>query len=381
MAAPKVSILCLTYNQANFVRQMLDSLLMQKTNFDFEILINDDASDDGTKEILKEYEKKYPDIIKLNLQKENLYSQGIRGMVVRFLLPKARGKYIALCEGDDYWTDPKKLQLQVNFLEKNSEYALCFHPVRVFYENGEEQEYIYPEDKKASSFTVEELLKRNYIQTNSVMYRKRETYNSMPTNIMPGDWYLHLYHAQYGKIGFINKVMADYRKHAGGIWWNTYANKDEFWIKQSLAHMALYDELLKLYGSSSEYKAILHQNITNLLTSLIDVDTRKQGKLLKTVLGTFPFIAESYIASIIKQNQELKNILVKLEAENKNLKEQIKHLAIVVADREHRLASKTNEADEYLYQLNAIRNSRTWRYVQKAATLKTAVKKIKKIKK
>ena len=103
-----VSISCITYNQAHFIRQCLDGFLMQKTTFSFEVLIHDDASTDGTTEIIREYESKYPEIIKPLYEKENQWTKGRRGSAV-FNYPRAKGKYIALCEGDDYWIDPLKL--------------------------------------------------------------------------------------------------------------------------------------------------------------------------------------------------------------------------------------------------------------------------------
>nr|WP_288834192.1 glycosyltransferase [uncultured Flavobacterium sp.] len=120
-----VSISCVTYNHAPFIKTCLDGFLMQQTSFAFEVVIHDDASTDGTREIIEEYTSKYPDIFFPMYQKENQYSQGIRGMMARFNFPRCRGKYIALCEGDDYWTDPLKLQKQVDVLENNPEYKFC----------------------------------------------------------------------------------------------------------------------------------------------------------------------------------------------------------------------------------------------------------------
>ena len=125
---PLVSILCQTYNHENYVRSALDGFLKQKTNFTFEILIHDDASTDQTANIIREYEKMYHNVIKPIYQEENQYSKGV-GIATELQFPRARGKYIAICEGDDYWTDPLKLQKQVNFLEENAEYGLVYTDV------------------------------------------------------------------------------------------------------------------------------------------------------------------------------------------------------------------------------------------------------------
>ncbi|MEN8251933.1 MAG: glycosyltransferase, partial [Bacteroidota bacterium] len=123
---PVVSVCCTAYNHEHYIGEAIDGFLMQETDFPFEILIHDDCSTDETAKIIRNYEKKYPNIIKPIYQRENQYSKGIRvNPIFNFL--RAKGKYIALCEGDDYWIDPLKLQNQIEFLEKNDEYSMCYH--------------------------------------------------------------------------------------------------------------------------------------------------------------------------------------------------------------------------------------------------------------
>ncbi len=112
---PLVSICCITYNHEDFIRDAIEGFLMQKTSFPIEIIIHDDASTDNTANIIEEYANKYPDLFVTILQSENQWSKGGGSIYARFVYPRARGKYIALCEGDDYWTDPLKLQKQVDF--------------------------------------------------------------------------------------------------------------------------------------------------------------------------------------------------------------------------------------------------------------------------
>src|SRR5690606_24868156 len=119
MTKPLVSICCITYNHVKYIRQCLDGFLIQKTNFSYEIIVHDDASTDGTAEIIKEYVKRFPNIFIPICQTENQHSKGIRGVFAKFVFPKSNGKYIAMCEGDDYWTDPLKLQKQVDILESD----------------------------------------------------------------------------------------------------------------------------------------------------------------------------------------------------------------------------------------------------------------------
>lgn len=127
MNTPLVSICCITYNHAQFIRKCLDGFLMQQTDFPIEILIHDDCSTDGTTEIIREYEAKYPDLIFPLYEEENQYQQSKAAEIDLYNYRRARGKYIAYCEGDDYWTDPLKLQKQVDFMEANPEYSVCFH--------------------------------------------------------------------------------------------------------------------------------------------------------------------------------------------------------------------------------------------------------------
>ena len=131
-----VSICCLVYNHEKYLRQCLDGFVKQKTNFKFEALIHDDASTDNSQNIIREYEKKYPEIIKPIYQTENQYSKRA-GVTWKIQFPRAKGKYIAMCEGDDFWTDEFKLQKQFDALEQNKDCVFCSHIVRCVAENGE----------------------------------------------------------------------------------------------------------------------------------------------------------------------------------------------------------------------------------------------------
>ena len=257
----KLSILCLTFNHAQFIRKALDSFLMQQTNFDFEILIHDDASRDETAKILHEYKSKYPDIIELLIQKENQYFTE-KDYIKTFISPFIKGQYVALCEGDDYWTDPLKLQKQVDFLDAHPECSICFHPVKVVWEDKSQKDRIFPTPSfrfRKKITTLQDLLKHNYIQTNSVVYRWRfhkDSLNLIPDDILPGDYFLHLLHAQTGKIGFIDDVMAVYRKHAGGLW-NGAGKTDEWFSRCGYKHMNFYRQLEKHFNISMREKLIV----------------------------------------------------------------------------------------------------------------------------
>ena len=219
----KVSVLVTTYNHENFIAQAIESILMQKTDFDFEILIGEDDSEDQTRTIVKNYKIRHPDRIKifLNDRKNVIYYNGKPTGKWNFLnlLINARGKYIALCEGDDYWIDPFKLQKQVAFLDGHPECAICFHNVRIALEDGKQKSFNHHLYGQKEIFTLEDLLRGNFIHTCSVLFR-RGLFNDFPQwyyECQMGDWPLHVLNAQHGHIGFINTAMAVYRDHGAGI--------------------------------------------------------------------------------------------------------------------------------------------------------------------
>jgi glycosyltransferase involved in cell wall biosynthesis len=192
---------------------------MQKTNFPMEVLINDDASTDGTADIIREYEQRYPEIIKPVYQTENQWSKGV-SISRTFNFPRVQGKYMALCEGDDYWTDEYKLQKQVDFLEANEDVSICFHPVKVY---DEEQGIFIPNTTVPDVPEITDinyLASGQYINTLSVMYRVNQQVfidlNMFPPLIIE-DYPLHMLFAKYGKIRKLQDTMAVYRMHKGGI--------------------------------------------------------------------------------------------------------------------------------------------------------------------
>ncbi len=165
---PLVSICCLTYNHEKYIHDAIEGFLMQKANFEFEILIHDDASTDGTTEIIKEYEKKYPGLIKPIYQTENQWSKGIKPFF-KDLFPKAKGKYIALCEGDDYWVDPYKLQKQVDFMEANPKYGVVYTGIYRLFQNSNK---LFPSKIHDSEYKFEDLILFNPVYTLTTCIRK-----------------------------------------------------------------------------------------------------------------------------------------------------------------------------------------------------------------
>lgn len=216
---PLVSIICTAYNHEAYIKDALEGFVMQKTNFQFEIIVHDDASTDNTASIVKSYELKYPELFANIYQIENQYSKG-NGDVGRTVYGAARGKYIALCEGDDYWTDPFKLQKQVDFLEANDDYSICYHRVKELFPNGKCLPEIMNKSNKEETFTIYNLAKSNFIHTPSVIFRK-ENINKLPNWFKEspiGDYPLHMLNAKCGKIKYLPELMAIYRIQGQGNW-------------------------------------------------------------------------------------------------------------------------------------------------------------------
>lgn len=210
---PLVSINCITYNHELFIRDALEGFLMQKTDFEFEILIHDDASTDNTANIIREYEAKYPDLIKPIYQTENQYSKGNNPNRV-YQFPRAKGKYIAMCEGDDYWTDPLKLQKQVDFLETNEEFSACVHQYDFLVNN----ELIKSHSLLEQNLTVQNILNVHVpFQTASVVFRRKLIENIKFPKVLSGDLFLFVLFTLNGKLKFFPESMSIYRKHSSGI--------------------------------------------------------------------------------------------------------------------------------------------------------------------
>lgn len=217
VVSPLVSIICNTYNHVNYIRQCLDGFLMQETNFPIEILVHDDASTDGTADIVREYEDKYPDLIKPIYQTENQYSKGVK-VSLKYQYSRAKGKYIALCEGDDYWTDPLKLQKQVDFLETHKDYVICGHKFRSFLQN--ESRFISIDQNESGTYTLEDFTSQQRFCSTLTVVFKRASINLQELNEYPflidSIWFFYILKAGNGYC--LNDTMAVYRLHGGGIW-------------------------------------------------------------------------------------------------------------------------------------------------------------------
>lgn len=247
-----LTIRCITYNHEPYIRQCLEGFVMQKTNFRFEAIVHDDASTDGTADIIREFADKYPGIIKPIFETENQYSKH-DGSIRRIMDAHTHGKYVAICEGDDYWTDPLKLQKQVDFMEGHPDHSLCFHAhFREYADGRKELDARY--DKNIEFCPVKDAILGGggYMATNSMLFRKELGINNFPKwacEAPVGDLPLMLVLIERGYIGYLNFNMSTYRLNSIGSWTNLLSS-----INFKKSHIRKMKRVLKEFDEWSEYK-------------------------------------------------------------------------------------------------------------------------------
>ncbi len=268
-----VSICCVTYNHEKYITETLEGFVSQKTNFPFEVLIHDDASTDKTADIIKEYEKRYPSIIKPIYQVENQYSKNVK-IQKTYNYPRVKGKYIAFCEGDDYWCNPNKLQMMVNSLEKHADCSICHHAVNIIKENGEYTGDYFPRYKSIKDGVIpsKEYLslilytKTLYLlqfQLSGVMVRteilnrfiKNRPEYTLKSDV--GDITLFLYMGLVGNAFYISERMSSYRSGSIGSWNSRNCGT----IDKKVRHLEIEINMLDSYDEYSN--KIVHEAVVD----------------------------------------------------------------------------------------------------------------------
>lgn len=248
---PLVSIHCITYNHEKYIRDALEGFVMQKTNFKFEAIVHDDASTDNTAAIIQEYAEKYPEIIKPIFETENQYSKH-DGSLTRIMNAACKGKYIALCEGDDYWIDPYKLQKQVDFLESHPDYSMCW--TDGFIEmNGKQKAYNrYSENCQSP---LEDIIANggDFIPTCSIILRENVIKNMPPKakGYFCGDYPLQMWSAYIGKVFYIKEQTCVYRFLTVGSWSYNFSKETKV---QRVKHFEDEKNLMEAFNELFEYK-------------------------------------------------------------------------------------------------------------------------------
>jgi len=288
---PIVSVICTTFNHESYIRQALDGFVMQQCTFPVEVIVHDDASTDKTGEIIKEYVKKYPELIKPILQTENQYSKGFNVWADLFT-KEAKGKYIALCEGDDYWTDSNKLQKQVDFLEANPEFSLCCHRYKTYDEeskkwNNDYCNHLFKENMDGLEYDCEFHFSKCWITKTMTVIFRREALNlsSWLKYKDTRDVQLFYFLLKIGKGYCMNYDAAVYRIHSGGIHskisdikkamlgYNIYTelyynNREDAFLKQKAmkGRNVLYNDIIQRI-MKNQFSTILFVSILGFLNN------------------------------------------------------------------------------------------------------------------
>ena len=304
---PKVSVFVMVYNHEAYLKECLDGILMQQCNFNFDVVVGEDASTDNSRKILLDYQKNNPGKFKLLLQEKNIGAMANQMAV----LNACDGKYVAMCEGDDNWTDPLKLQKQVEFLEANTDFSICFHKVKVLFENNEKNSRFIPENIPDVT-TLEHLAMGNYIPTCSCVYRNisNPQFLSIVEKCLIGDYPIHLMNALNGKIRYFDENMASYRVHNGGI----FESKSTLFKLKTLIDtldilIGNFDEKVNTVLAYTQLNTMLEFNYTSM--SLENNTSIKLDYIPKSVAIVYDdqksMINKQYTELLAKHN-ELKRI-------------------------------------------------------------------------
>lgn len=301
-----VTVRCITFNHAQYIRQCLDGIVMQKTNFRFEAIVHDDASTDGTADIVMEYAKKFPHIIKPILEKENQYSKGGFGLINTIMEDNySYGKYIAECEGDDYWIDPLKLQKQVDRLDSYPE-VTCVHTgfYTIDKEGNEIERPFYQEcmRKSHNGNILRTLINGNYVMTLTTMYRRDVIYSDIYQNCPAKfDYTMTFAAAMLGDFVYLPEKTACYRRTPGSAMERMHSDLSDPLIS---AHKEVYSYFSKLIVEKKELPIIVRFFVRlHILVHLLKI---KDDICLKSILkkdwmskALFPF-ASIYIMLLRK---------------------------------------------------------------------------------
>ena len=275
----KVSVLCAAYNHEEYLRQTLDSFVNQKTDFPFEVLVNDDASTDSTGDIIREYAARYPEIIRPFYQKENLYSRRINLYDVVFF-PACRGEYIAVCEGDDYWNDPEKLQLQVDWLDAHPEYSACVHnSIGRFSDQPDKVLFAQDGDRDIPFEQVVQGMSHAY-HTSSILARREFILN-------PPDYRDVAYHKGYftdyaigvrlglsGKVRFLDRCMSVYRIGSNPSAWSRGVGQEYHKLKRFVSGEIAMLKTVKQHPLTPEQEAAIDQVLLEREYELLYIEGR-----------------------------------------------------------------------------------------------------------
>ncbi len=291
----KVSVLTITYNHEKYIAQAIESALNQDVTFDYEIIVGEDYSTDGTRTIVRSFSERYPTRIRLFLPNQNLGAGGNR--IFAHILQMAQGEYLAYLDGDDYWTSPHKLQKQVDFLDSHPECSMCFHNVLVSDEAEGSPPYPFNSADQKQLLSTEDLLAGNLIQSCSAMIR-RSALPCFPEwlySLDATDWALYILASLHGSVGYLNDVMGIYRRHHGAMFYRLtraeHLERAIHFYEQFLGRIgSAYDEIVRRERSKRMFDLAMAYEQAH--------DFKKSGDFLERCISDHPLWLEGYVPEV-----------------------------------------------------------------------------------
>jgi glycosyltransferase involved in cell wall biosynthesis len=285
-----VSVIMITYGHEKFIEEAINGVLMQDSNFSIELIIANDCSPDKTDQIIQSILKKHPKADRINYLNRDKNIGSMNNFISA--LKEAKSKYIALCEGDDYWTDPFKLQNQIQFLESNKDYSMTCHNAKIIYQNSNKKPINYSLNNFSKDINIHTILEKWEIPTASMVFR-REYVISLPdwySEIYSGDFSLALILNYYGKIRFFNNIMSVYRvDYFGSSASAIYRNKGFFVLNQHIKLLCHFNKYSKF-----KYSNIINKRIISIKKEIKFLELKEKGLFIAFFNMPFLFFKKTY---------------------------------------------------------------------------------------
>jgi glycosyltransferase involved in cell wall biosynthesis len=349
----KINVIVTTYNHEKYIAQCLESIIEQKGNFQIEVIVGDDASTDNTRKIVDEFQERYPKTIIVLPIQENL---GVTKNLKR-CLDACSGEYIAICEGDDYWTDEYKLQKQLTFMERHQDFSMCFSALMLYHQDLDMFEPFQDQLQLTKNvLTTEDLILMNSIGNFSCCMYRAKVIRQLPDelfDLFTVDWMFNMVCGEFGKIGFIRDWMTVYRKHTHGVW----AGRSN--LERITELLRLADDYNRFFRHKySYYFQILHSSL---------VDIQKLQNLNE---------AEQFLEVDDIDDNMLQHRLHSLRAALTENLQTIHTLSMQVAEQEQEIQSLLARLNEHEDQINAIHQSTSWKITQPIRNIKSVTERL-----
>ncbi len=314
----KISIVVTTYNHQKYIAQCLESLARQKGDFDMEIIVGDDCSTDSTRTIAQEFQDKYPGLVALLPQHPNL---GITRNLKR-CLDACSSEYIAICEGDDYWTDEYKLQKQVAFLEKNLDFSMCFSALMVYFEDSNKFEPFQGQLQLTKDvLSTEDLILKNSIGNFSCCMYRAKVIRQLPDELFDlpiADWMFNMVCGQFGPIGFLRDWMSVYRKHVHGAWSGLSKLEQSAELGQLIdSYNRFFDNKYEEYFAIVKYKEVVDSSPADMHADTeptFEADGASKEDVLRGRLYSLQTALYESSARVVQREQEIQALQEQLNS-------------------------------------------------------------------